>query len=141
MIIPDINLLIYAYDSLSPFHKSALTWWEETVNSGADIGLPWVVVLGFIRLTTNRKVFQTPLTPEASLSIVEEWFDYKNVTTIDPGPKHFTILKQFIIKEQLASNLTTDAHIAAFAAEFRATIYSNDTDFERFEGVRVVNPI
>ena len=62
MIIPDLNVLLYAVDETSVRHAVAKAWLEEAVNdAGDEVGLPWVIHLGFLRLTTNPKIFAQPL--------------------------------------------------------------------------------
>ena len=62
MIIPDINLLLYAHDSSSPFHAKAVDWWQSCLGGTEPIGLPHVVTFGFIRIATNPRVFVSPMT-------------------------------------------------------------------------------
>ena len=76
MIIPDINLLVYAYNDGAPFHDSARQWWEDLVNRGERIGIPWVVSTGFVRLMTHPKVLEHPLSPEEAVGYVGEWFRF-----------------------------------------------------------------
>jgi toxin-antitoxin system PIN domain toxin len=89
LILCDVNLLVYAYDSSSPFHSDAKKWWEETVRSGKAIGLPWEVTSGFLRLVTHPKVFARPLAVDRALDIVNSWFEQPNVTPLNPGPRHW----------------------------------------------------
>jgi hypothetical protein len=63
MIIPDINLLLYAYDSSSPFHAKAAAWWRACLSGTEAVGLAQVVVFGFVRVATNARVFEHPMTP------------------------------------------------------------------------------
>lgn len=142
MIIPDVNLLIYSYNRDLPQHEPAKQWWEDCLNSiDSPIGIPWAVVLGYIRLMTHPKVFPHPLSPEAALQDVSEWTRLPHVRILNPGQGHLAVLKHMLSVLGSAGNLTTDAHIATLALETGGTIYSNDTDFLRFPGVKVVNPI
>lgn len=142
MIIPDINLLVYAYNADSPEHTRAKEWWEKTVNSTQTIiALPSAVVLGFIRIMTHPRVFPQPLDPENAVSHTQSWLEMPNVELLTPGPRHFEILKHLFKTIGTAGPLTTDAHIAAFAVETGAVVYSNDTDFLRFPGIRIENPL
>ena len=60
MIIPDANLLLYAYDKESPFHKESARWWSKLLSGHEPVGLCSVVVFSFLRLTTHPKVFIHP---------------------------------------------------------------------------------
>jgi len=141
MIIPDINLLVYAYNSDAPFHSGSRKWWEETMNGTERIGIPWIVSAGFIRLMTHPKVLANPVDPEQAVRWVESWFAYDHVSPINPGHDHLRILAGCLADSGVGANLVTDAHIASLAIEYQARVYSNDTDFGRFSGLNWVNPI
>jgi toxin-antitoxin system PIN domain toxin len=141
MILVDANLLIYAVNQDLPQHPIARDWWESTLSSGESAGLPWVVILAFIRICTNGRVFAKPLSPEFAISYIDEWLDLPTVTTVAPGKNHWNVLRNLMALTGTAGNLTTDAHIAALAIESGCSIYSADNDFRRFPGVRHVNPL
>ncbi len=141
MIVPDINLLVYAYNSESPYHKKAKHWWEETVNGDKRIGVPWLVSSGFVRLITHPRVLQNPVTPLKAVSKVESWFQYDSVIPVNPGTEHLTYFRQNLDAAGVGGNLVSDAHIAAIAIEYQAEVHSNDSDFGRFPGLRWVNPL
>ncbi|MDA2939115.1 type II toxin-antitoxin system VapC family toxin [Acidobacteria bacterium AH-259-A15] len=141
MILVDANLLIYAIDSDAPDHKIARRWLEKTLSSAARVGLPWIVLLAFIRITTRQEIVRKPLSADDALSYVEEWLQQPYVSTVSPGPNHWPILRNLISRTGTAGNLTSDAHIAALAIEYGYTIYSADYDFNRFPGVSHLNPL
>jgi len=45
MIVPDVNMIVYAYDADSPHHPRAKAWWEETLSSSVHVGIAWIVAL------------------------------------------------------------------------------------------------
>ena len=141
MIIPDINILIHAYNSDSIQHQSAKKWWERTLALPRPVGLPWVTMLGFIRVMTHRGILRTPMFPRDAGHRVRSWLAVPVVQILTPGELHGEIL--FALLEQLgaAGNLTTDAHLAALAIEYQAELASTDTDFARFPGLRWFNPV
>ena len=141
MILPDINLLVYAYDSTSPWHTKAAKWWQECLSGRTPVGISWVVALGFVRLWTNPRVFANPMGIDEATANVEAWLARRIVQIINPGPRHAELLFGFLRTEGRGGNLTTDAHLAALAIEARAVIYTADTDFLRFTGVKWVNPL
>lgn len=141
MIIPDLNLLLYAYNADAPHHVRARAWWEGLLNGRDPVGLPWVVGLGFIRLMTNPAVLVSPVTPAIALAHVEAWVNRPQVEIVNPGPRHLEILGILFQAAGVASNLTTDAHLAALAIENQCELHSNDTDFARFSGLRWRNPL
>lgn len=141
MILPDINLLVYAHNTDAPYHRTAKAWWEDVLSDRQSVGLPWVVTLGFLRLTTNRKVFAKPLTGDEALAHVRSWLARPQVQVLQPGPRHLDILESFSRQQLLSSALTMDAHLAALAVEYQAALHSNDADFDRFPGLRRRNPL
>ena len=141
MIIPDINLLVYAYNDGAPFHDSARQWWEDLVNRGERIGIPWVVSTGFVRLMTHPKVLEHPLSPEETVDVVGGWFRFPHLSPVNPGGEHLVHFRRNLYAAGVGANLVTDAHIAALAMEYQAEVHSNDTDFSRFPGLRWRNPL
>jgi hypothetical protein len=141
MIIPDINLLVYAYDSTSPRHEGAKHWWTGCLSKPETVGVCWVVALGFIRLWTSPRIFRHPMTIERAVGHVESWLERPMVRIINPGPRHAELAFRFLRKEGKGGNLTTDAHLAALAIESNATLHTADTDFLRFPGLRWTNPL
>lgn len=141
MIVPDVNLLVYAYNRGAPLHVGAKAWWEDVLSSEQPVGLVWVAVLGYIRLMTHRAVLVTPLEPRRALDHVRSWVRRPNVQVLEPGERHLQILDRLLTATGVAGNLTTDAHLAAIAIEHQCEIASNDGDFSRFPGLRWRNPL
>lgn len=141
MILVDANLLIYAIDSDSPHHGRARTWFEELLSGTTSVGLAWVVILAFIRITTRPGILRTPLAPERALQYVHEWLEQPCVAAVAPGERHWQVLRNLLRTTGAAGNLVSDGHLAAIAIEQGATIYSTDHDFGRFPGVEHVNPL
>jgi len=141
VICPDINLLLYAVFSTFPQHGKAKAWWDGILSGSQTVRIGHAVVLGFVRITTNRRVFSTPLTTSEALQVVDGWLEQPNVELIAPANAHWGNLKNMISKGNAGSNLTTDAHIAALAADYGLIVHSNDTDFARFPDIKVINPL
>ena len=141
MIVPDLNLLVYAHNDGAPRHDEARRWWEGLVNGAERVGVPWAVSLGFMRLTTNRRMLERPMPPERAADYVREWFRYPHIAPLRPGPEHLTLLREQLVHAGAGGNLVTDAHIAALAIEYGAEVHSNDADFARFPGLRWRNPL
>lgn len=142
MIIPDINLLVYAYNADAPYHQEAKDWWENLLNDRtALVGLPWAVSIGFIRIMTSPKILITPLYPQEAVHFVQSWILRTNVEVVIPGDRHLTIFMDLTKELGTAGTLTTDVHIAALAIEYQAVVHSNDSDFARFSGLHWKNPL
>jgi toxin-antitoxin system PIN domain toxin len=141
VIIPDVNLLLYAYDSSSPSHERARSWWEHALSGREPVRLPWVTILGFVRIGTHSRVFARPMSVAEATGHVDSWLMQPVADVIEPGPRHWAILSQLLRRARVAANLTTDAHLAALAIEYGAHVYSSDSDFRRFPGLRFENPL
>jgi len=141
MILPDVNLLVHAYNRESPRHAAARKWWESLLSGSQSVGLAWVVILGFIRITTHRQIMREPLGAEEACAHARAWLVQPYVTLMHPGTRHAEILFGLLEALGTAANLTTDAHLAALAIEHQCDLQSTDADFGRFSGLRWTNPI
>lgn len=141
MILVDANLLIYAVNQDSPHHDRARRWLEEALSGTTDIGLAWIVVLAFLRITTHPKIMRNPMTVEMALEYVSSWLSQPFVSLIRPGEQHWPVFRNLVNMTGTAGNLTSDAHLAALAIEYGCDLYSADYDFQRFPGVNHVNPL
>jgi len=141
MIIPDVNVLVYAYNRQSSEHAAVRAWWEDTLSRSRPIGLPWISILGFLRICTNPRVSQHPMTAVQAVGHVKSWLAAPRVNIIHPGDQHGEILFGLLQKLGVAGNLTTDAHLAALAIDYQAELASTDSDFGRFPGLRWFNPM
>lgn len=139
MLILDTNVLINAAHSGAADHERTREWLIDSANGNEVLGLPLVAILGFIRITTSPRVFPTPMTADAALSIVEAWLGHPAFTIPEPTPRHMAVLCGLLRNSGTAGNLTTDAHIAALAIEYGAKVASFDRDLGRFD-VEVVIP-
>ncbi|MCF7675494.1 MAG: type II toxin-antitoxin system VapC family toxin [Akkermansiaceae bacterium] len=141
MILPDVNLLIYAHNLRAPQHRKALAWWNRCLEGPEGVALAWVVIQGFVRITTHPKIFEHPMPVEDALGRVEEWLILPHVQVIHPPQTHFKTWSSFLKQVGSAGNLTTDAHLAALATDRALTLHSTDADFYRFPGLKWRNPL
>jgi toxin-antitoxin system PIN domain toxin len=139
--IVDLNILLYALNADAAGHRAALAWWERAVDGEETIGLPWIVLLGFLRLSTSARVFPRPLSPRRAAATLDAWFARDNVRVVREKEEHWDTLKALLDQTGTAGNLTTDAHLAALAIDHDAVLVSTDTDFGRFRGLRWENPL
>ena len=141
MILPDVYLLIHAHNIQSPSHEAARVWWDTALAGSEGVGLAWVVILGFVRITTHRTILMNPMTPDEACSRVDEWLSLPHFHIPIPAEGHFARLRSGLVNLGTAGNLTTDAHLATLAIERGYTLHSTDTDFARFPGLKWINPI
>lgn len=141
MILVDLNVLIYAYHEALPFHRKAKLWLERTVDSGETIGLPWQVVLGFLRIMTKRGISECPLTVEEAFQLLEQLIELPQTVLVEPGPRHFQLVRSLLREAGVGGDLVADAHLAAMAIENGSRLCSVDRDMGRFTGVKWVDPL
>jgi len=132
--IPDVNVLLNGRDQTARQHATARRWLETALSGSETVGLAWTVLLGFMRISTNPRVYDQPLSDAEAL---DEWIDLSSTALVAPTSRHRTILRDLIEAAGTAANLTTDAHLAALAIEHGATLATFDGDFHRFSGLKL----
>lgn len=141
MIVPDANLLLYAYDSSSTLQPSASRWLEGTLLGQETVGLSWLSIGAFLRISTNFKLARGRISMEVATQIADAWLTRRAVRLIVPGEQHWMLLKQMLAAGRVQGPETTDAQLAALTIEHGGVLYTNDRDFARFPGLRWVNPL
>lgn len=141
MIVPDINLLLYAHDAGAPSHSAAVAWWEACLSGATPIGLAPVVLFGFLRIATNPRIYTQPMTPAEGAEVIRSWLARRITRVLEPAPDHVGRVLELLERVGTAANLVTDAQIAALALEQGAVIHTTDADFARFSGVTWFNPL
>ena len=137
----DANILLYAVDERSQFHAPARSWIEAALNGSRRVGIPWMSLTAFVRIATNPRALQDPLSAGAAWQIVERWLDAPSTWIPEPGPGHREILGRIIEELDLRGNLITDAVLAALCVEHGLEMVSADSDFARFRQITWVNPL
>ena len=141
MILVDTNLLVYVVQRESPFHARAQAWWNGLLNGDELVGLPWTTVMGFLRVSTNGRLFPAALTVDRALGVVDDWLQSRLVSVVEPGAGHWPIMRELLLEAGRGANLITDAHLATLCIERGATLHTADGDFSRFRGLRWFNPL
>jgi len=139
--LPDVNLLLYSVDSMSPRHERARRWLDERLNGTEQVAFTWSTISGFLRLITRRASASSPLAPMVAFDYVQDWLARPHVIVVDPTDRHLGLMRELLQPLGTAGNLVTDAHLAALAIEHGATLESSDHDFGRFRGLRWIDPL
>ena len=140
MKIVDANVLLYAVNSAAQHHDASRRWLDSALSGADTVGLGWVPLLAFVRLTTKVGLFPTPLRAEDAMRQVDEWCAAPGAILVGPTPRHLELLTGLLSDVGTGGNLVNDAHLAALAIEHRAVIVSYDGDFGRFGSVRWDTP-
>ncbi len=141
MKLLDVNLLMYAYDASSPLHERARSWFEACLNDPEPIGFPLSTVVAFVRLVTDTRVFERPFDTPSACAIVDEWLAQPSAHLLVPSARRWEILRGLSTDSHVRGSLVPDAHLAAYAIENGATLYTHDRDFLRFQRLRVDFPL
>ncbi len=141
MILIDANLLLYAYHPRAEQHETSRTWLEATLSGPELVRFAWVTLWAFMRIGTNPRAFERPLaTPEAE-AVVSSWLAQPSAGILEPGDRHWDILRGLVREGQATGPLVMDAVIAAIALEHGATLCTTDRDFSRFSELKWTNPL
>lgn len=141
MILVDANLLLYAYNSRASEHERARAWLERTLSGASPVGLAWLTLWAFLRIATNPRVFERPLSIADASAIVATLLEQPIVVLLEPGERHWEILQVMSQQGQTAGPLVMDAVLAALAIEHGATLHTTDRDFSRFPDLSWVDPL
>jgi toxin-antitoxin system PIN domain toxin len=139
--IVDTSVLLPAITPSLPQHARARSALEAAINDDRPVGLTWVVVNAFLRLTTKPGLFQRPLTLDEAWELVDDWLGHPNVQVVQETTEHARLWSELLRAAGTGGDLTTDAWIAAIAVAHGASVLTLDSDFARFPGLRWENPL
>ncbi len=137
MKLPDTNVFLYSINPLSQHHKQAALWLGDAFDGAPGVGLAWLALIGFIRLSTHPAILSKPLSVADAAGMVEDWLLHPRARLLHPTERHSGILSRLLLVAGRAGNLTNDAHLAALAIEHSATVGSFDKDFKKFTGFKL----
>jgi toxin-antitoxin system PIN domain toxin len=141
VILVDANILLYAEDQLNPQHEIARGWWDAQLSGASPVCLCWSVLCAFIRIGTNPRVFERPLTMNQAITRVQSWLDQPCTRLIYPTERHWSVLQPLLVEGQALGNLVSDAHLASLAVQHGCQLMSTDSDFARFPKIKWTNPL
>lgn len=111
------------------------------MNADELIGLPLEVVFGFIRVATNPRLGSASVPLADARRVVEGWLELPQGRVLTPSASHFTRVMDLMADVEGSGAILSDAILAAYTIEHRATLYTNDKDFNRFPGLKWQNPL
>ena len=142
MLLPDVNVLIYSHvEGSIPEHDEYAGWLTRLATGPEPFALSALVLSGFVRITTNSRLFETPSTLDQSLAFVSELVERPTARIVGPGPDHLDIFERLCRESRATGKLVADAQHAAVAIEHGCTMVSTDSDFSRFPGLRWQHPL
>ena len=142
MLLPDVNVLVYAHrrDSI-PSHAEYAEWLSGLATGPEPFALSVLALSGFVRITTSDRVFSPPSTIDDVFGFISELVARPTARVVGPGPDHMTIFERLCRDSGAKGKLVADAQHAAIAIEHGCTMVSTDSDFDRFPGLRWRHPL
>jgi len=141
MILPDVNVLVYAHREDARDHPAYRSWIEKLISSRSAFAVSDAVLSGFLKVVTHPRVFTPPSTLEAALRFVEDVRSSESCIVLSPGPRHWEIFTELCRNADVKGNLVPDAFLAALAIESGSTWVTTDRDYSRFPGLRWAHPL
>lgn len=141
MNLCDINVLVFAHREDAVDHRRYANWLDETINSDEAYGVSEMVLSGFMRIVTNRRIMKTPATADEALRFIRTLREQPNAVALAPGPRNWEIFERLCREAGATGDLVPDAYLAALAIEHGAELITTDRDFARFPGLRWRHPL
>jgi uncharacterized protein len=135
MILPDVNVLIYAFRADLPQHTVCRPWLVKVISRDACFGLSPAVLSAVVRITTNSRAFKTPSTIEEAFGFCEDLLGQPNCQVVEPGERHWDIFRRLCIETDTRGPRVSDAWFAALAIEWGCEWITLDRDYARFPGL------
>ena len=141
MVLPDVNILVYAYSASVPEHQRIRAWLEDVLNGDQAFGMADLVVSGFLRVVTHPRIFNPPAPLADALAFADAVRSPSQRVVITPGPRHWSIFQRLCVSARAKGSLVADAYLAAMAIESGCEFVTTDRDFARFPGLRWRHPL
>ena len=141
MLLPDVNVLVYAFRPALQRHAEFRTWLEALVGGREAYGMSDLVLSGFLRVVTNPRAFQDPDPMEQAMAFVSILREQPHCVSIAPGQRHWDLFQDLCRRAQAKGSLVPDAYHAALAIESGCEWITTDRDYARFPGLRWRHPL
>jgi len=141
VVLADVNVLVYAHREDTEHHLACRSWLEATINGEERYGVSELVLSGFVRITTHPKVFASPSPLMVALEFAEQVREQPSAMLIEPGERHWSIVRRLCVEAKAKGNLVPDAYFAALAIEGGCEWITTDRDYSRFPGLRWRSPL
>lgn len=138
MVLPDVNILVYAFRRDSEHHAEAFSWLQETLDTPSTFGMSDIAASGFLRIVTHPGIFKNPDTVEDAFGFIETIMKRPNCVVVRPGPRHWDIFQRLCRDSRAKGNLIPDAFFAALAVEHGCEWITTDRDYSRFPGLKTI---
>jgi toxin-antitoxin system PIN domain toxin len=141
LILVDANLLLHAYHPRAREHDASRRWLEAALAGPELVRFAWLTLWAFLRIGTHPRVFERPLSVTEAEAAISAWLAQPCAGVLEPGERHWAILRDLLRSGQASGPLVMDAVMAALAIEHGATLHTTDRDFSRFPSLKWTNPL
>jgi uncharacterized protein len=141
MVLPDINVLVYAHRKDAPEHDRYAAWLTGIADGASPFALSSITLAGFLRIVTNPRIFRPPTPMDEALAFCQELIVRPTASMIQPGDRHWEIMVDLIETAGVRGAMITDAYLAALAIEHGCEVVTTDKDFARFPNLRWRHPL
>lgn len=141
MLFPDLNVLIYAYDSGAKQHDACSRWLESALNGDQPVCFSWHTIMGVMRILTTVKMVKNAFTVSEAMDIADDLLTTPLSRMLVPGEQHLALFRRLVDETKISGARLADAHLAALAIEHGAAVVSTDRDFRAFDGIKLIDPL
>jgi toxin-antitoxin system PIN domain toxin len=141
VILPDVNVLLYAFRSDAPHHGAYRRWLTDVVNGDSAYGMSPQVLSALVRISTHPRIYAKPSRTADAFEFARVLLEQPNCTVVTPGSRHWSLFQRLCVRAAASGNLVQDAWFAALAIESGCEWITTDRDFARFEGLRWRAPL
>jgi toxin-antitoxin system PIN domain toxin len=141
LILPDVNVLLYAWRTDSPEHAAHRRWLEDVLNGEMAYGMSPQVLAAVIRVATHPRIYAHPSRLAETQAFASLLLNQPHCQIVQPGPRHWNIFENLCRSAKAAGNLIQDAWFAALAVESGCEWITSDRDYARFAGLRWRLPV
>lgn len=140
MIVLDVNVILAAHRADHPHHRAVRPWFDELTAGAEQFAVPDVVWAAFVRLATNRRIFEVPTPLADAFAFLKAVRTHPHHLSVVPGEQHLALFEDLCLRFDAAGDLAPDAYLAAITLEQGATLASLDRDFARFGDLEWIVP-
>ena len=140
MILPDVNVLIYAFRSDVPEHAICGPWLRSVITGDDRFGLSPLALSAVVRVTTNPRIFRMPSEVDDAFGFCTDLLGQPHCQIVEPGERHWDIFSRLCVETNTRGPKVADAWFAALAIEWGCEWVTFDRDFARFPGLRSRRP-
>ncbi len=140
MILPDVNVLIYAFRDDAPEHAVCRPWLDAVVAGNIRFGISPLTLSAVVRITTNTRTYEVPSTLDEAFGYCQDLLGQPHCQIVEPGERHFDIFRRLCLETRTRGPRVTDAWFAALAIEWGCEWITLDRDYARFPGLKVSAP-